>query len=559
MSGSRRQLKTSADDFSYDEYVNRNARQGSRRNNQTLPPLPNTATSRISRTAKSRMSTAASTRSNSSNTKATFRRDGYEQRDSRLGDDPLTEIRLMRAQMRRLALRSTQNERDVRSQFARQANRVLGDAEAEMERLQRRRTDAIINGDIIEARRVGREMKDLRAKAAYDAYADLLMSDNELASYGVNSKWSNGTETPNRRRRRERRSLNTADDFSNDRRTPRSRRRTSDTRDSRMNGRYIHSPPGYSRTPRDGRRARSQDRPFTDGGGRPLRRSRSFGRDERTGVKRNKRLADRPPPKTPPKVEKKPKTPKSSVPPAPVAGEVGVCPQCFDRNYSYTNEEVLKTHWNTQCPCLTRCEYCDQTVHVADLNGHHLTSCEFVKGTQQPCPLCGLAQYQGDSNHPRCPREPPPSGSAWCPLCSRAVTPGNSKDAWRKHLMDECYNNPRNHKRWAGRSAPTNGSSLLGGLDGIPMSVPIQQPSARPTGQMPSNFPVSAPNRPNLPSVPQNSPTNPQVAGSQRPGPLNPTQLRQAYQKLQEERRSNYEKQRALDDAERKEAEEEDV
>ncbi|KAI6240910.1 hypothetical protein M3Y99_00399600 [Aphelenchoides fujianensis] len=66
------------------------------------------------------------------------------------------------------------------SQFARQANRILGDAEAEMERLQRRRTDAIINGDTLEARRVGREMKDLRAKAAYDAYADLLMSDREV-------------------------------------------------------------------------------------------------------------------------------------------------------------------------------------------------------------------------------------------------------------------------------------------------------------------------------------------------------------------------------------------
>ncbi|KAI6240909.1 Protein C40H1.3 [Aphelenchoides fujianensis] len=340
-------------------------------------------------------------------------------------------------------------------------------------------------------------------------------------------------------------------------------------RDSRMNARYIHSPPGYSRTP--DRRARSYERPFTEGGGRPLRRSRSVGRNgERTGVKRNRRLADRPRPKTPPKVEKKPKTPKSAVPPPPAAGEVGcvlprrlfkcmktnafsVCPQCFDRNYSYTNEEVLKKHWNTGCPCLTRCEYCDQTVHVADLNAHHLTECEFVKGTQEPCPLCGLSQYQGETNHPRCPRERPPMGAAWCPLCSRA-------DAWRKHLIDECYNNPRNAQRWAGRNAPTNGSSLLGGLDGVqPVSIPIQQPSARPTGQMPANFAPTAGSRPNQPAAPQNSPTVPQNVAGQRQGGPNPAQLRQAYQKLQEERRNNYEKQRQLDEAAEAEKEEEDV
>lgn len=36
-----------------------------------------------------------------------------------------------------------------------------------------------------------------------------------------------------------------------------------------------------------------------------------------------------------------------------------------------------------------------------------------------------------------------PENSEWCPLCSIAVRPKNSKEAWEKHLKHDCYNNPR--------------------------------------------------------------------------------------------------------------------
>jgi hypothetical protein len=46
--------------------------------------------------------------------------------------------------------------------------------------MQRLRTDAIINGDTLEARRINRMMQDIRSKATYDAYADLLLSEKEV-------------------------------------------------------------------------------------------------------------------------------------------------------------------------------------------------------------------------------------------------------------------------------------------------------------------------------------------------------------------------------------------
>lgn len=38
-----------------------------------------------------------------------------------------------------------------------------------------------------------------------------------------------------------------------------------------------------------------------------------------------------------------------------------------------------------------------------------------------------------------------PEGAEWCPLCSIAVKPAESKEAWTKHLRSDCYNNPRKH------------------------------------------------------------------------------------------------------------------
>lgn len=124
-----------------------------------------------------------------------FKRDGYEQLNSRLGDDPLTAVRLMRAQMAQMSLRDRLNDRDVKvseaflkdrhvcfqSVFARESSRTLLKAEHELEELQRKRTDALIRGETLDARRITREMQDIRSKAVYDAYADLLLNEQQAS------------------------------------------------------------------------------------------------------------------------------------------------------------------------------------------------------------------------------------------------------------------------------------------------------------------------------------------------------------------------------------------
>lgn len=189
-----------------------------------------------------------------------------------------------------------------------------------------------------------------------------------------------------------------------------------------MLNRYIYTPPNAERSHH---RYRDRRRPFSEDSARSLpptgyQRSQSnrrgSRRKEKTTVKKNKRLADIkfPQPKTPP--PKPPKTPPTDVPPTPEKGEPGVCPQCYERNPALMSEEGLKQHWGQFCPCLTRCQYCDQVLHVSDLNNHHVNQCQFVRGALKPCPLCGLgknvtidkkfllilAQYNGNTNHPNC-------------------------------------------------------------------------------------------------------------------------------------------------------------
>lgn len=45
---------------------------------------------------------------------SSFKRTGYEQMNSRLGDDPLTAVKLMRSQMAQMSLRDRLNDRDVK-------------------------------------------------------------------------------------------------------------------------------------------------------------------------------------------------------------------------------------------------------------------------------------------------------------------------------------------------------------------------------------------------------------------------------------------------------------
>ncbi|KAI6177158.1 Peroxidase [Aphelenchoides bicaudatus] len=572
----RDSLRTEADDLFYDEYLR--LRNGQRnglqsRRNDRLPPLPRTSDSLISLQNR-RQQTAASMRTlrtqdsiRSTSTVASakapnFKREGYEQLNSRLGDDPLTAVRLMRAQMTQMSLRDRLNERDVKSQFAREASRKLQKAEVDLESLQRKRTDALIHGDTLEARRLTREMQDIRSKATYDAYADLLLSEQQLASYGIRSKYAQNDRRRSRNRGYSPRGRNNYSSEERRRRdgkfvqllnifacilvdTPRDRSRRHSTYERGPYNRYIYTPPNAERS---ASRGRDRRRLFTGDSMRsqtapPNNRRRSRRRDK-TGVKKNKRLADIPPPPRPPTPPVQPKTPPTDVPPTPERGEQGVCPQCYERNPTFMSEEGLENTLGT----------------VLSLSNEM----HFVGGALKPCPLCGLAQYQGNSNHPNCNLKPPPIGAAYCPLCSKPVKPFSSKAAWRKHLIDDCYNNSKNMKRWSGRYAPANGSSLLGSLNGIQTVLPAgleptNNANAQPA-QVVNNGGVnrSVPNAPAQQFQSNAGGGNPQPI-QQLAGPVNPNNLRNAYNKLREERREDYIKQQQLDSALQQEKEDEEV
>uniref|UniRef100_A0AC35FN47 Uncharacterized protein n=1 Tax=Panagrolaimus sp. PS1159 TaxID=55785 RepID=A0AC35FN47_9BILA len=126
-----------------------------------------------------------------------------------------------------------------------------------------------------------------------------------------------------------------------------------------------------------------------------------------------------------------------------IADDYGKCNFCNELNGDFSREQFLKLHMSENCPCLSKCDYCDQIVEVQKLNEHHLNRCKFVNGSLIPCSFCGLACYTGEESHPRCRKMKAPENSEWCPLCSIAVRPKSSKEAWEKHLKHDCYNNPR--------------------------------------------------------------------------------------------------------------------
>uniref|UniRef100_A0AC34FSN0 Uncharacterized protein n=1 Tax=Panagrolaimus sp. ES5 TaxID=591445 RepID=A0AC34FSN0_9BILA len=198
--------------------------------------------------------------------------------------------------------------------------------------------------------------------------------------------------------------------------------------------------------------------------------------------------------------------------------------------------------YGDSCPCLSKCDYCDQIVEVQKLNEHHLNRCKFVNGDLVPCSLCGLACYTGEKSHPRCRKMKPPENSEWCPLCSIAVRPHNSKEAWDKHLKTDCYNNPRK----GGVPDPGWDYSLPDniGEPAVPpksKEPPSNQPSPNP---YPYPYPNPNPNQPSQQPPPpqpnaQNPPNNPSAYPQQyvyAQNPVNADTIKDAFQKIKDDR-----------------------
>ncbi|VDO40768.1 unnamed protein product [Haemonchus placei] len=138
----------------------------------------------------------------------------------------------------------------------------------------------------------------------------------------------------------------------------------------------------------------------------------------------------------------------------------GTCQFCGESAPDFKMEGRIEEHYRTSCVCMTRCRYCSKIALVAQLDEHLINRCSFLAGQMVPCDACGMAIDVADNangmKHPMCrgkttmspfravsatSRRLPPNGAIWCPLCSVAVD--DTKQAWKTHLREVCYNNPR--------------------------------------------------------------------------------------------------------------------
>ncbi|KAE9552760.1 hypothetical protein FO519_004022 [Halicephalobus sp. NKZ332] len=407
MSQSKR-LATSTADLSYDEYVQR-------RDREVTKNRPSSKKSVRSASSGGRPGSKSSNSSSKNGSQPTgqkpyefegneYRRNGYETFNSQLGEDPMTALRTLKNRLRTMNVSSSAKDRTVKAHLCKQACDKLATAEDEMQNLAHVRSQAILQGDTKKATEVSKQMHDLRDRATFTAYTDLLLDENQINPFGINSKWVPDPEHSEPEEQEEK---------------PKKKK-----------------PPEF----------------------KPIRSMSARKRDREKDEKKDNKLALRP--LTPNKPTKRNERMFGNNSVDPVTGQVrglapgeddpyslpselGMCPYCEEQNYDFSRTSLLKRHMKEACPCLTTCDYCDKVIEVSTLNDHQLNRCQFVEDSLGPCNLCGLACYKGEASHPRCRKMAPPEGAEWCPLCSIAVKPKDSKEAWSKHLKKDCYNNPR--------------------------------------------------------------------------------------------------------------------
>ncbi|VDM72542.1 unnamed protein product [Strongylus vulgaris] len=115
---------------------------------------------------------------------------GYTSRKSELGEDPISTVRTLRTQLRRMALRCEEEDTPVKAHLCQRACDRLTGVEAELMALGRQRTNAVLNGDTRKADTISIKMEELKEDAVRDTYSDLVMDKNEMKAFGVNSQWT---------------------------------------------------------------------------------------------------------------------------------------------------------------------------------------------------------------------------------------------------------------------------------------------------------------------------------------------------------------------------------
>ncbi|XGW17455.1 hypothetical protein V3C99_002225, partial [Haemonchus contortus] len=363
-----------------------------------------------------------------------YRASGYVSRPLELGGDPLSAVRTLKNQMQIAAVKHRAEGLTVRANLCNNACDRLTAAESKLTAMTRERTDALVVGDSMKAHEISDNMEKLKEVAVRDTYADLLFDKHEMMAYGVDSEWSS------LRKEEPPRPVSPIPPPAVPKNglliqlllvlliifcfifmIPKQWGATTETQTEEIEPEFEEIP--------------NQEKPEI-----------LLPEPE---VKKNSRLAELEATQNELLLAAQRDQPKHEDDgyddPYQLPDYTGTCQFCGESAPDFKMEGRIEEHYRTSCMCMTRCRYCSKIALVAQLDEHLINRCSFLAGQMVACDACGMAIDVTDNangmKHPMCRGRLPPSGAIWCPLCAVAVD--NTKQAWKTHLLEVCYNNPR--------------------------------------------------------------------------------------------------------------------
>ena len=121
------------------------------------------------------------------------------------------------------------------------------------------------------------------------------------------------------------------------------------------------------------------------------------------------------------------------------------CEFCGKVDKNLKDDVKYELHLFKECPMLSVCQACNQTIQISDLNQHLLEECEHKRGFRK-CPRCKEAiptsEFKQHTDEMSCLQSSPLSVAQRCPLCHQDIPPDEM--GWKRHLISEgCPNNDR--------------------------------------------------------------------------------------------------------------------
>lgn len=115
---------------------------------------------------------------------------GYQEKSSEVGTDPLGAVRTLRNNLRVMSLEHRDKDEPVKAHLCQAACDDLSKAEKQLVDLSHKRSDAVVRGDSKQAEKTSKDMERVKSDAIRNAYSDLIMDDGTMKAFGVNSKWT---------------------------------------------------------------------------------------------------------------------------------------------------------------------------------------------------------------------------------------------------------------------------------------------------------------------------------------------------------------------------------